>query len=72
MRWSGETYTEPLLGDITREQESVRWYRVAGVEEHRDSPEVWWLTLERISEDQALDLLKNPEQRIWEHVRDRR
>ena len=63
---------EPEIGDITRERESVRWYLVAGIEEHRDSPRVWWLTLERISEDQALDLLKDPDQRIWEHTRYRR
>lgn len=63
---------EPTLGDITREQHTVRYYVVVGIEEHRDSPKVWWLTLERISEAQALEKLQYPNQGIWEHIRYRR
>jgi hypothetical protein len=70
MDW--ESDADPQLGDVTREQHSARWYVVAGIEEHRDSPQVWWLTLERIDEDRALLLLGDPEQRVWEHTRYRR
>lgn len=49
MQW-GDQEREPELGDIAVQTpvECERWYRVVGIEEHRDSPKVWWLWLERV------------------------
>jgi hypothetical protein len=71
MRWSSVDGRDPTLGDVTLEQESDRWFLVVGVEEHRDSPAVWWLTLERIDEDDANGRLRGGSG-FWPHCRDRR
>lgn len=62
---------EPHLDDVTLEGGSSRWYAVVGVEEHRDSPKVWKLVLERITGRDALDRM-NAGARYWPHVRYRR
>jgi len=63
---------DPRLGDVTLEGGSSRWYVVVGVEEHRDSPDVWKLILERISPDDATERLLPDSARFWPHVRYRR
>jgi hypothetical protein len=68
MDWSADRYAEPELDDVTLEGGSSRWYLVVGVEEHRDSPAVWKLILERITGDEALDRLRAGA-RYWPHVR---
>ena len=49
--WRGDR--NPELGDVTVETDTDRYFSVVGIEEHRDSPRVWWLTLERISPEEA-------------------
>lgn len=71
MDWSGDRFPEPELGDVTQEQDSERCYLVVGVEEHRDSPRVWRLVLERISVRDSLDR-ELAGARFWPHVRYRR
>lgn len=71
MDWNGDEFAEPELDDVTLEGGSSRWYLVVGVEEHRDSPAVWKLVLERISEDDATERLRAGA-RSWSHVRYRR
>lgn len=66
MDWN-ET-AEPTLDDVTLESGSARWYAVVGIEEHRDSPAVWKLILERVSEEDALERLRAGA-RYWPHVR---
>jgi hypothetical protein len=63
---------EPLLGDVTVETDTDRFYLVVGVEEHRDSPRVWWLTLERIDLPDAVRRVEVEGGRYWSHVRYRR
>lgn len=67
MEWSAETYEEPQLGDVTVETDTDRAYVVVGVEEHRDSPRVWWLLLERIDVGDAVTRADGA--RFWQHVR---
>lgn len=71
MEWSAEQYPEPELLDVTSEDSTERCYLIVGVEEHRDSPRVWWLTLERISVRDYLDRV-DAGARHWSHIRHRR
>jgi hypothetical protein len=71
MEWHADDGSEPQLDDVTLEAGSNRWYLVVGVAEHRDSPKVWWLTLERVSERDAGDRTRAGA-RYWGHSRYRR
>lgn len=69
MDWENDR--DPALGDVTLESGSTRYFLVVGIEEHRYSPRVWWLTLERISIEDAVDRIRDGAE-SWPHIRYRR
>lgn len=63
MEWA-DSENPPALMDVAIEEpiEVERAYLVVGVEEHRDSPAVWWLVMERIEFENAAVGAKD---RLW-------